>query len=181
VTDVRDAQDMPGPGLAPTILRIDKSYALPVAIFCGLCVVGGIVIIPTRPVMGVVGVIVMGFAAVRGSFMLRGKGTYLELTADHLARFEIGRQVFSVPWATVRDVRSGWPSSELLELSRNKCVFIDCWRNNRAMTFPILSRMFGLSADDLVATISPYRERAHAQAPPAVDTAEMRGEQRSDG
>jgi hypothetical protein len=182
VTDVRQSQQTPGPGLAPIILRIDKPHMLPAAILCGLCVIGGILIIPTRPVMGVVGVIVMGCAAVRGAFMLRGKGTYLELTADHLAQFEIGRQVFSVPWAAVRDVRIGWPDSEPLELSKNKRVFIDYWRDNRAATFSILSRMFGPSAEELMALIARYRERAHAQAPlAALETTEMRGELKSDG
>jgi hypothetical protein len=182
VTDASHSQETPGPGLGPTILRIDKPYMLPVAVICALCVVGGILIIPKRPVMGVLSVIVIGYIAVRSMFLLRGKETYLELTADHLAQFEIGRQVFSVSWAAVRDVRTGWPSSEALELSKHKRVFIDYWRDNRAMTFSILSRMFGESADELMVLISRYRERAKTQAPlVALDTAETRGEQKSDG
>jgi hypothetical protein len=91
----------------------------------------------------------------------RPGATYLAIDSEGLTvSIRFSKKV--IQWTEIKAIRSGWLGIETVEVSWNKQVFIDC--SDRPNPVQIYPRMYGLSAEELVALITPYYEDARRQS-----------------
>jgi len=147
----------------PLVLPMSTNRMLLTSMGCALCVVGGISMLATRPVVGWLIIAGTGLAALATAAAALGRQMRLEVTEDGIAEFGPWRQSFSVSWREVVDIRTGWLDGESLEVRWNKRVFIDFQRGGRTTTVFVSPPVYGMNAEALAALLLPYLERARGR------------------
>jgi Na+/H+-translocating membrane pyrophosphatase len=125
-----------------------------------VAILGALARLKTDPIVAVCALAIMGaclWACLRAS--LPG-ATYLTLDSESLT-VSIRFAKKAIQWTDIKAIRIGWLGIETVQIPWNKQVFIDC--SDRPNPVQIYPRMYGLSAEELVALITPYYEDARRQ------------------
>jgi hypothetical protein len=160
MTDAKEAKIGSTANPTTVTLQADQSMLAGALLVCAASLAGGVLALQKNLILGLFLMLLFAIASVRTVLMMRENSTYLQLTPEDLTECVSGSKVFSVQWRNVRNIRIDWLGTEGISLKWNRRVFIDYVRDGHPMTFYIVPRTFGLSAEDLAAQMSTFRDAA---------------------
>jgi hypothetical protein len=167
--DIVETQCAPVQELRPIVLQIRKAPLIVGGTVLTLMLLIGVVVFQTEPAKLFMTIVGPGIGALACAIGLIPPSLRIELTPESLAVWLFWKRVEFVRWAEIENIRIGWYGYESILMRWNRWLFLDYSLDGRVKQVAICPFNYGFNAEEMMAFLSSYRERARAGAAKAPE------------
>lgn len=155
-TDLQSDSD----SLRPIKLSLKTGPIKGMSVLAAVLLTGAFAQLRSDPIFAVIGIPFMALLLLLMVKLWRSpERTFLVLDAEGITHSALSKKV-NIRWSQVREICAAWPEYLLYDVPWNKHVLIYYRDDDQDKRLAIAPRMFGMSAEKLVAVMTPYYKSA---------------------